>query len=86
MQGSIIHKIVRREVTTKDRNIGAVPSFVTSPASRACGGCHRAHFINEDEAVKLTAFNLHTKAGGYLVENADGVLDTVIKAIMAIFR
>jgi OmcA/MtrC family decaheme c-type cytochrome len=74
------------EVPTLSRNIGAVPSYVTGPASRACGGCHRAHYINEDDAVKLAAFNLHTKAGGYLVENADGVLDTVIETIMAIFK
>jgi OmcA/MtrC family decaheme c-type cytochrome len=29
-----------------DRAIGEVPSYVTGPASRACGGCHRAALIN----------------------------------------
>ncbi len=51
-----------------DRNIGEVPSYVTGPASRACGGCHRAVLINEDEAGELISFNQHTKQGGYLIE------------------
>jgi hypothetical protein len=42
--------------------------------------------INEDEAGELAAFNQHTKAGGYLVEDDDDVLDTVIETIMAIFN
>ena len=77
------------EVTTIDRNIGAVPSFVTGPASRACGGCHRAHFIKEDDAVGLAAFNQHTKQGGYLIEageDTSSTLSTVIDEIMAMFN
>jgi len=69
-----------------DRNIGAVPSYVTGPASRACGGCHRAELIKEDRAGDLTAFNSHTKTNGYLIENATGVLDSVIETIMALFN
>ncbi len=72
----------------KDRNIGAVPSFVTGPASRACGGCHRAVMINEDEASELISFNQHTKQGGYLIELVDDVqsaIRTVIDKVMAIF-
>jgi OmcA/MtrC family decaheme c-type cytochrome len=72
-----------------DRKIGDVPEYVTGPASRACGGCHRAVLIKEDEAVELTLFNLHTKQGGYLVEggeDATSTLGTVIDEIMAIFR
>jgi OmcA/MtrC family decaheme c-type cytochrome len=68
-----------------DRDISDVPSYVTGPASRACGACHRAMLINEDEAGELMAFNQHTQAGGYLVEDEDGVLDTVIETIMAFF-
>ena len=68
-----------------DREISDVPSYVTGPASRACGACHRAMMINEDEAGELMAFNQHTQDGGYLVEDEDGVLDTVIKTIMAFF-
>ena len=72
---------------TIDRNIGTVPSYVTGPASRACGGCHRAQLINEDAAGELASFNQHTKANGILVENTDdSVLDTVIKTIMAMFQ
>ena len=71
---------------TIDRNIGYVPSYVTGPASRACGGCHRADLINEDDAGGLAAFNQHAKAGGYLVEEDDGVLETVIETIMGIFE
>jgi OmcA/MtrC family decaheme c-type cytochrome len=73
----------------RDRKIGDVPSYVTGPASRACGGCHRAELIKEDEAGKLLLFNLHTKQGGYLIEageDATGTLGTVIDEIMAIFK
>ncbi|MEJ2705569.1 MAG: hypothetical protein P8Z79_24270, partial [Sedimentisphaerales bacterium] len=47
-------------IETWDRNIGHVPGYVTGPASRACGGCHRAHAINEDNANELISFNQHT--------------------------
>ncbi|MDH3614416.1 MAG: hypothetical protein OES10_14200 [Gammaproteobacteria bacterium] len=51
------------------RNIGAVPEYVTGPASRACGGCHRAVMINEDHAGELASFNAHTDAFGTYVKN-----------------
>jgi len=69
-----------------DRSIGDIPSYVTGPASRACGACHRANFINEDEAGVLAVFNRHTKDFGYLVEDDDGVLDQVIEMIMSLFN
>lgn len=72
-----------------DRNIGTVPSYVTGPASRACGGCHRAQLINEDDANGLVSFLQHTKMGGYLIEGGTdptGILDTVTGAIMAMFQ
>jgi len=74
-----------------DRNIGDVPSYITGPASRACGGCHRAELINEDAAGELVSFNQHTKQGGYLVEGgADNqatqdMLMSLIDEIMALF-
>jgi len=71
---------------TIDRNIGTVPSYVTGPGSRACGACHRAEWINEDQAGELTSFNQHTKAFGYLLEDGEGVLDTVIEKIMSFFE
>lgn len=73
----------------KERDIGDIPVYVTGPASRACGGCHRAELINEDEASKLISFNQHTKNGGYLVEGGENPSDTlsaVINKIMAIFK
>jgi hypothetical protein len=62
-------------VATDDRKIrgvpsGVVPSYMTGPASRACGGCHRAEFVNEDDPNGLAAFNQHTNANGYLVDTS----------------
>jgi OmcA/MtrC family decaheme c-type cytochrome len=77
------------EVTTMDRKISDVPSYVTGPASRACGGCHRATLINEDAAGELTMFNLHTQNGGYLIDAGEDpatTLGTTIDEIMAIFK
>ncbi len=78
-------------VVTRDRKIRNVPGYVTGPASRACGSCHRAHLIKEDEAGKLVALNQHTKQGGYLIEEGANseetrnILMRVIYYIMAIF-
>jgi OmcA/MtrC family decaheme c-type cytochrome len=69
-----------------DRNIGDIPSYVTGPATRACGGCHRAELINEDDANGLVSFFQHTKQGGYLVELTDTALDEVITSIMSLFK
>ncbi len=72
-----------------DRNIGDVPLYVTGPGSRACGSCHRAKMINEDEAGELISFNQHTKQGGYLIEGGDdytSILGEVIDYIMALFK
>ena len=54
-----------------------MPSYVTGPASRACGGCHRAELINEDNASELISFNQHTKQGGYLIEAGEKPVDTL---------
>jgi hypothetical protein len=69
----------------EDRAIGDVPSYVTGPASRACGGCHRAVLIKEDEASELVSFFQHTKMGGYLIEEDDNLLD-IIEEIMAYYK
>jgi OmcA/MtrC family decaheme c-type cytochrome len=72
-----------------DRRIGEVPAMVTGPASRACGGCHRAVMIKEDEVGELISFNQHTKQGGYLIPAGETPADTlgvVIDAIMAMFK
>jgi OmcA/MtrC family decaheme c-type cytochrome len=77
------------ETTTgRERNIGEIPSYVTGPASRACGGCHRAVLINEDKAGELMLFNQHIRQGGYLVdagEDAGGTLQSVIDEMMSLF-
>jgi hypothetical protein len=55
--------------TAGPRRIGAVPALVTGPASRSCGGCHKAVLINEDDEAELAAFNSHVAMGGYNVTN-----------------
>jgi len=77
------------EIMGWDRNIGTIPEVVTGPASRACGGCHRAELINEDAAAELVSFDQHTKQGGYMVEAGEDDVSTlmsVIQAIMAYFQ
>jgi len=69
-----------------DRAIGDVPAVVTGAGTRACGACHRAHFINEDDAAGLAAFNQHTMDNGIVIESEDGVLETVIHTVMAFFE
>lgn len=71
-----------------DRNIGTFPEYVTGPASRACGGCHRANLIAEDAVGDLVSFNSHTDTFGYLVENDDddSILYGVINKIMSLFK
>jgi len=71
-----------------DRNIGTVPEYVTGPASRACGACHRADLINADLAGDLATLNAHTEAFGTLVENDadDLVLYGIIDKIMGFFE
>ncbi|MEE8307429.1 MAG: hypothetical protein V3R81_09200, partial [Gammaproteobacteria bacterium] len=73
---------------TAGRNIGTVAETVTGPASRACGGCHRAEFINVDDAGSLAAWNAHTEAGGTFVENDsdDTILFAIIDKIMSLFE
>jgi OmcA/MtrC family decaheme c-type cytochrome len=56
---------------TAGRNIGTVPRFVVGPASRACGGCHRADFVNADLAGDLASFNAHTESFGTLVDDEE---------------
>ena len=75
-------------VESWDRRIGAVPEYVTGPASRACGACHRAELINEDAVGELIPFNWHTQQGGYLIEAGEDDVETlltVIDEIMALF-
>jgi OmcA/MtrC family decaheme c-type cytochrome len=68
-----------------DREL-SVPSYITGPASRACGGCHRAVMINEGATSELMSFFSHTRTGGYLMESSSTTIDTVIDEIMAYFK
>jgi OmcA/MtrC family decaheme c-type cytochrome len=69
-------------VTGKVRAINGVPSVVTGPGSRACGGCHRAMFINEDNAAGLSNFDTHTKLHGY--REPASTLDATIQKVGAL--
>ena len=71
-------------LTNKTRNIGEVPSVVTGPGSRACGACHRAEWIKEDDAASLASFNSHTATNGYMLEPGNAtVLDNAISTIFS---
>jgi OmcA/MtrC family decaheme c-type cytochrome len=67
-------------------SIGEVPSVVTGPASRACGSCHRAARIKENDGAGLAALDDHADAMGYMVPAGPGVLDAVIEQVMSAFR
>ncbi len=72
-----------------DRDIGEIPEYAAGPAARACGGCHRAELINEDEASELVSFYQHTKQGGFLIEAGEDDLATIVTVIddvMAYFK
>ena len=74
---------------TWDRKIGTVPSVVTGPAEKACGGCHRADMINEDKAGGLAVLNKHFAQGGYLVPAGEKPVDTwksVTDQVMSLFK
>ncbi|HET7753599.1 MAG TPA: hypothetical protein VFK85_06795 [Anaeromyxobacteraceae bacterium] len=69
-----------------DRAIGTVGSVVVGPASRACGSCHRAGMINEDDAGKLASFNAHAASFGTQVDATPGAFDAAVAKIMALFK
>jgi len=72
----------------KVRNINEVPSYITGPGYRSCGGCHRASAIKEDDAGKLSSLNQHASQMGYLVEPDEEnniTWETIIETIQAFF-
>jgi OmcA/MtrC family decaheme c-type cytochrome len=76
---------------TWDRKVGTVPvpSYVTGPATRTCGSCHRADLINEDMAGGLAVLNQHFRQGGYLTPAGDKPLDTwtnITNEVMSLFK
>jgi len=70
------------------RSIGMVPEYVTGPASRACGACHRGRLINDDAAGDLASLNAHTEGFGTLAENDndDAATFGIIEKIMSMFE
>ena len=71
------------------RNIsGNIGEKVVGPASRACGGCHRADFINADAAGDLASFNAHTEVNGTYVDNDSGDVNlfAIIDKLMSLFE
>jgi OmcA/MtrC family decaheme c-type cytochrome len=70
--------------SVEGRAIGDVPEVVTGPAARACGGCHRAELINEDNASGLAAFYQHMKNGGFVINAGDDDIATLMTAINGI--
>jgi hypothetical protein len=81
------------ELPADARNIsGSIPEYVTGPASRACGACHRARIIKADDAAALASFNAHTDGGGTYVENNPGddppdtFMFAIIDKIMTMFN
>jgi OmcA/MtrC family decaheme c-type cytochrome len=76
-------------ISGTERSIGEIPAYVTGPASRACGGCHRAELINEDDPSGLLSFNRHADMGGYMIPAGDdpmSTLMTTIDEVMANFK
>jgi OmcA/MtrC family decaheme c-type cytochrome len=58
------------------RTIGTFAQEITGPAARACGGCHRAMFINEADGSKLAAFVAHTNDFGSSVMDPTALVST----------
>ncbi len=74
---------------TWNRAIGAFPMYVTGPASRACGSCHRSQMIKQDDAGALASFDQHASDMGYMLETtsktASADLDAAIAKIFSVF-
>ena len=66
-----------------------VPEFVTGPASRACGACHRSEWIKDDVAGRPYVPSMRIpQSFGTLAENDvdDSVLFEIIFDIMELFE
>ncbi|MGB3096661.1 MAG: hypothetical protein WBB46_08030 [Candidatus Deferrimicrobiaceae bacterium] len=85
----VIFDNLEPEFPDGQRNVQQVPSYITGPATRACGGCHRVNWINEDDAVELSSFYGHTETNGYLVETESAThnvdVTKVINEVEAMF-
>jgi len=68
------------------RNIGTIPAYVTGPATKACGACHRSEKINNDDAGGLVNDFNHWKQNGYLLEDVSTLWDATVAAVMSAFK
>ena len=86
-QGKSMPGLLSASATLKGgtRSIGTVPAYVTGPAARACGSCHRSDLINADDATGIAVLNSHFLKEGYLVENVTGLWDSLVAKLMAMF-
>jgi len=71
------------------RNIGTIPGFITGPATRACGACHRAEAIIANagfgDPIKLANINSHMTTFGYMLETPPATILDVIVQIFSTF-
>jgi len=90
-QSKSLSAVLSASDTVEGRSL-TVPSYVTGPGYRSCGGCHRAEEIKEGEFGELISLNQHASDMGYLVkagDNSDAQLSTwdeVVKTIQAFFQ
>ena len=66
-------------ITGTTRSITAKAAVVSGPGATACGGCHRAHKIVEDDGGGLNVLYGHWSQFGYLKDNVDTLWDAVIQ-------
>lgn len=78
--------------TVAGRKIGAIPPSVTGPAVRACGGCHRAQKINDDDPAELAVLIQHWKTFGYVIDAPTDSTEratlwaSIVDKIMSVFK
>jgi OmcA/MtrC family decaheme c-type cytochrome len=53
------------------RTLGTFAAEITGPGARACGACHRAKMINEEDGSSLAAFYAHTNGFSSFVTATD---------------
>jgi OmcA/MtrC family decaheme c-type cytochrome len=65
------------------REVGDISPSVTGPTARACGACHRAQALNEDDAARLAIQRSHWESFGTYIEAAADVLRATWEAVVA---
>ena len=72
--------------SVEGRQIANIPAQVTGPAVRACGACHRAQAVNNDDSAQLAVLNQHFKTFGYALDDEADLWESVVAKIMALFN